>query len=314
MMSSVRGSRTPWQELSNWGCPLPESRPWPLLPDDGLTLHHISDTHIGYRPWSYAESDHMLDDLNYGLIGPVDAMVHTGDIVDGADLGTEDVYAEGWLYDAARNAHSLWAMGNHDVRTRVPHTRAAWEHAYGRSANTFLDVDGYRIVTWAVDDHTWDDDWIVPDATWDWLDDVIGAAPGPVVLAQHFPPWELTNWRVNSLQPSAKLADLVGTYPAVAGMLCGHMHWEIEDTRAARFVEIGGRSLPVLTDVSSMLSIDGQSRDISAQFQSYSAYVTLYSDRWEVRYRAHGTHGWSGPAGQRVTTLGLADAKVTRGM
>jgi hypothetical protein len=92
------------------------------------------------------------------------------------------------------------------------------------------------------------------------------------------------------------------------------MHWEISDTRAARFVEMGGRSLPVLTDVSSMLSISDQSRDRSGQYQSYSAYVTLLPDRWEVRYRAHGTHAWSGPGGQRVTTLDLASGTVSRGM
>lgn len=291
-----------------------QTRPWPLLPDDGVTLHHVSDTHIGYRPWSYAESDHMLDDLDHGLIGPVDAMIHTGDIIDGADVDTEDRYAFEWLDQAARLQPDLWAMGNHDVRTRDPHTRAAWELAYGRNANTYIDVAGYRIVTFAVDDHTWDDDWIVPGVTWNWLDSVIMDAPGPVILAQHFPPWELTNWEVNSLQPADRLDDVISGHPAVVGMLCGHMHWEINDTRAARFVTIGGRAIPVLTDVSSMLSLDGHSRDESAQIQSHSAYVTLYPDRWEVRYRAHGTHAWSGPAGQRVTTLNLADATVTRGM
>jgi len=56
------------------------------------------------------------------------------------------------------------------------------------------------------------------------------------------------------------------------------------------------------------------SRDQSAQLQSHSAYVTVLEDRWEVRYRAHGTHAWSGPNGQRVTTLDLQTRKVRRSM
>jgi hypothetical protein len=93
------------------------------------------------------------------------------------------------------------------------------------------------------------------------------------------------------------------------------MHWVLDDTRAARFVTMGGRVLPVLTDISSMLSLGGTlNRDQSAQVQSYSAYVTLRPDRWEIRYRAHGTRAWGGPGGQRVTTLGLAAGTITHSM
>lgn len=290
------------------------TRPWPLLPSDGVTLHHVSDTHFGYRPWSYAEGDHMLADLQHGLIDQVAAFVHTGDIVDGPELTVADPYAQSWLPAAANGKPSIWAIGNHDLHLRSTHSRAAWETSYGRSGNTFIDVDGYRIITFAVDVFNDGDLWTVPAATWSWLAATIESASGPVILAEHFPPDELLNWPANSLQPSATFANIIGDHPQVVGMLCGHMHWEINDTRAARFVTIAGRSIPVLTDVSSMLSISGDSRDMSGQFQSLSAYVTLYEDRWEVRYRAHGTHAWSGPGGQRVTTLDLVAGTVSRGM
>lgn len=296
-----------------------ETRPWPIPPSDGLLIHHVSDTHFGYRPWSYGEGDSMQDDLLDNLVPAADVFVHTGDIVDGeADQlshAREDAYALRWLHRAARGAPSLWAMGNHDVRERRVHTRAEWERIYRRPANTFVDVQGVRLVTFAVDTFTGNSTpWVVPAETWAWLDTVIAAASGPCILVDHYPPAELGVGSANHVQPASSLNDLVSGHPNIMGMLCGHMHSELDDPNAAQFLTIGGRALPVLTDISSMLSLDGRSRDQSAQIQSHSAYVTVLEDRWEVRYRAHGTHAWSGPEGQRVTTLDLASGTVTRSM
>lgn len=290
------------------------TRSWPLPPTDGLLIHHVSDTHFGYRTWSYAESDHMLDDVRKGLVPTPDLFVHTGDITDNG-AGAEDRYAVPWLQQASRFAPSLVAMGNHDIRARAVHTRATWEKTYRRKANSFIDIQGVRFVTFAVDDFTGNSTpWVVPTATWSWLDTVVGAAPGPVVLVDHYPPAELGVAAENYLQPAATLSTFVGDHPAIVGMLCGHMHSDLADPAAAQFLTIGGRQIPVLTDISSMLSLDGHSRDQSAQIQSHSAYVTIREGRWEVRYRAHGTHAWSGPGGNRVTTLDLVAATVTRGM
>jgi Icc protein len=291
-----------------------QTRPWPIPPADGLLIHHVSDTHFGYRPWSYAEGTHMGADLLDNLVPAPDVFVHTGDITDhGAPA--EDAYALPWLHRAARGAPSLVAMGNHDVRDRPVHTRATWEKAYRRSANTFVDVGGVRLVTFAVDEFTGTStSWVVPAATWAWLDEVVSAASGPVILVDHYPPAELGVGTANYLQPAGNLDDLVSGHPAIVGMLCGHMHKDLTDPAAAQFLTIGGRPLPVLCDISSMLSLGALGRDQSAQLQSHSAYVTVREDRWEVRYRAHGTHAWSGPGGMRVTTLDLAAATVTRGM
>lgn len=290
------------------------TRPWPLPPTDGLLIQHISDTHLGYRSWSYAEGDSMLDDIRRGLVPTPDLFVHTGDVADNG-AAEEDRYSIPWLQQASRFAPTLVAMGNHDIRARVSHTRQTWEKTYRRKANTFLDVQGVRFVTFAVDDFTGlSTPWVVPAATWDWLNTVVGAASGPVVLVDHYPPQELGVSSENYLQPAAELDDLVSGHSNITGMLCGHMHLELTDPAAAAFLTIGGRSIPVLTDISSMLSLDGHSRDQSAQIQSHSAYVTIREDRWEIRYRAHGTHAWSGPDGWRVTTLDLAAGTVVRGM
>jgi 3',5'-cyclic-AMP phosphodiesterase len=291
------------------------TRPWPLPPSDGLLVHHVSDTHFGYRPWSQAEGDHLEDDLLDNLVPVPDLQVHTGDVTDNGATA-EDRYSLRWLHRLARGAPQLVAMGNHDVRARKVHTRAEWERLYHRKANSYVDVQGVRFVTFAVDDYTGlSTPWVVPAATWAWLDTVVSAAPGPVVLVEHYPPQELAGVTPeNYLQPASTFDTFVGDHPSIVGLLCGHMHMELADPNAAQFLTIGGRPLPVLCDISSMLSLDGRSRDQSAQIQSHSAYVTMREDRWEVRYRAHGTHAWSGPGGQRVTTLDLASATVTRGM
>lgn len=257
----------------------------------------------------------MADDIEQGLIPAVDVMVHTGDIVDGPNLTTEDAYAKDWMGRAGKGVPDVWACGNHDLRDRSPKTRAAWEAVYGRSANTFVDVAGWRIVTWAVDSHIMNADWVIPEATWDWLDSVIGPAPGPVLLAEHYPLWELGVSAMNCVQPASRMAELISDYPAVAGMIAGHMHWEIEDARAAKFVPVGNRpSFPIVTDVSSMLSISPLTRDQSGQLPSISTYIRMAEDRWEVRYRMHGPHAWGGPAGMRVTTMHLDTGLVSHTM
>lgn len=256
----------------------------------------------------------MLADMEQGLVPVPDVMVHTGDITD-RGAAAEDTYAIGWLKKAAKLAPQLVAMGNHDVRARQVHTRKEWERVYQRKANTFVDVDGHRLVTFAVDDFTGHTTpWVVPEATWTWLNRVVDEAPGKVILVDHYPPQELGVKPENALQPQSRLDTLIGDHKKITGMLCGHMHWHIDDPRAAKFVRIGGRPIPVLTDISSMLTLGGLDRDQSAQVQSHSAYVTVHDDRWQIRYRAHGTHAWSGPDGRRVTTLDLRTGTVRRAM
>jgi hypothetical protein len=168
---------------------------------------------------------------------------------------------------------------------------------------------------WAVDTHVTNTNWVIPDATWNWLDSVIGTAPGPVLLADHYPLWELGVAAVNAVQPTARMAELISEHPNVAGMIAGHMHWEIGDSRQARFVQVGNRDLfPIVTDVSSMLSISSLTRDQSAQLPSISTVISMSPERWELRYRLHGPHAWGGPGGSRVTTMCLETGQVTRSM
>lgn len=293
------------------------TRPWPLIrPGDAVLVHHVSDTHAGYRSWSESELATMLQDVREGLIPDVDLFLHTGDITDhGTD--EEDVLALGWLNSVGgRAVTSLWTMGNHDIWVRPVHTRATWESVYGRSANTLTDVRGIRFVTFAVDSMTMNSQlWQPPESTWDWVDAVTKSFNGPVVICNHYPPQELGVSDLNALFPPARLNELVGDNPNIIGFMCGHMHLDLVEPRLASFLTLGGRALPVLCDISSMLSLEGEpGRDQSAAIESISAYVEIRPEAWRIHYRRHGSHAWSGPSGQRVTTMDLRAATVTRGM
>lgn len=296
------------------------TRPWPLVPvpdGDTVLVHHVSDTHFGYRPWSLTESDSMLQDLRDGLVPAVDLFLHTGDIVDGKDYGVEDDYAVGWLNTAGGPAtQSLWTMGNHDIRSRVVHTRATWEAKYGRSVNEYRDVKGTRFITFAVDNFSPTDYlWQPTAATWSWVDARTNEFNGPVVIVNHYPPKEIGVLDQDALITAAQLNTLVGDNPNIIGFMCGHMHFDLNEPRLASFLTLGGRKLPVLCDISSMLSLEGEAgRDQSAKIQSTSAYVEMRDGIWRVHYRRHGGHAWGGPHDQRVTTMDLQAGTVTRGM
>jgi hypothetical protein len=287
-----------------------------ISPSDAVLVNHVSDTHFGYRPWSYAEGDHMLRDYHEGLVPDVDLFLHTGDITDhGTD--EEDDYTLTWLGQAGAKAdQSLWAMGNHDIWVRPVHTRATWEARYGRSANTYVDVKGIRFITFAVDSMTMNSQlWAPPESTWSWVDSVTNSFNGPVVITNHYPPQEIGVTDLNALFPPARLNELIGDNPNIIGFMCGHMHLDLGEPRLASFFTLGGRKLPVLTDISAMLSLEGEpGRDESGQVQSTSAYVEITPKVWRVRYRRHGAHAWGGPNDLRVTTMDLSTATVTRSM
>jgi len=304
-------------------------RRWPGLPRDGFTVHHLSDAHIGYAPWSADVLDGATDDFTAALIDHVRVVVHTGDMTDdggqasgegGAPAGTEqDRIALSWLTRSACGKPDLWCTGNHDLRDRVPNTRAAWEAVYGRDANTFVDVGEWRFIALSPDacgkgtSPEGGDPWTIPRSTLDWVDATITAHSGPVMLCCHYPPEEFGTQYV---EPAPGITDLVSSHPNVYGYLTGHMHWWVGDTRHARTVRMGNRrNFPVVLSPSQGLSTGGVHTpdlgyDEAARYPVWSMYHTLYDDRWEIRYRCHGRRMWSGPPGFALTTLNLSTGAV----
>lgn len=300
-----------------------QSRPWPVPSAEATTIHHVSDGHYAYRSWSTAEHDHMRADILDGLMPAVHASVNTGDISDGTyntsglPLDVQDAYLVPWLHDVAKGVPTLWTPGNHDYRDRPPYTKEAWEAVYGQPVLKVLDLADYRLIGFGPDYYTGNGSWwVIPDSTFAWIDAQAQASPNPVIIVNHYPPAELVdgnNWL--SVQPPDAFTAVIDANPKVVGLLCGHMHYELDSFQAAQFVTLGSRTVPVVCDVSSMLSLpSGYSRDMSGQVPSTSAYVSLLGDRWEVRYRGHGPRAWVGPGGARLTTMDLATATISYGM
>jgi calcineurin-like phosphoesterase family protein len=288
-------------------------RPWPIPEPQGVLIHHVSDPHIGYRKWSYAEMDRMLADMT-GM-PPVDVVVVTGDVIDDTSDGSQPLaeqnsYAVPFLANLAGSAPMVVAPGNHDLYDCV--TRSAWETTYGRTANTYVDVGPYRFVTFCPDTFTGDDSWIIPDSTWTWLDGVC-TTPQNVVLCDHYPPYELGMGLANSLQPPANLDALVSGHSNIVGMLAGHMHFPVENAQSTQMLSIGGRMLPVVTDNSSVFT-EPLVRDQLARLQTITTYIDMTPETWQIHYRFHGTRAWSGPSGLRVTTMNLNTGQISHGM
>lgn len=295
-------------------------RPWPIppVPADALVLHHHSDTHFRYRQWTDGEAQLVLDDINHGLVPAVHASVHTGDIIDGnTGVGTttsQDSVALPWMQAVDGPVPRIWALGNHDLAGRSPATAAAWADAYGQPANAFIDVQGVRLVAFAPEVYTDDAHWTITDATWSWMDSVVSATPGPVVLLNHYPAAELGMGPGNSIQPTATLTAFLGSHPSICGMLTGHMHFPCEDSRAVQVFNVAGRNIAHISDVSDLMTLNvAMSRDTMARLETITSYITVLPDQWQIRYRRHGQHAWSGPEGLRVTTVDLIAGTVVHG-
>lgn len=300
------------------------TRTWPLPQADpgGITIHQLSDTHIRYQSWADAETDHMLRDVERGLVPLPDALVHTGDIIDGTHwagsigpLSGQDSYAKTWLTSIARGVPSLWVPGNHDLWDRPNRLRSEWESVYGRPGNSYVDLPGLRIVGFCPDFHTSPDEvWQLDANTLTWIDETCGSTSNPVLLCDHYPPAELGV--SSTIQPANSFADLISSHSNIMGMLTGHLHLNMDSANSTVFLSIGNRSkFPVVSDVSSLFSSTLTDRNQSARVPTTSWFVIIYpGDRWEIRYRMHGKHLWSGPNGFRRTVMDLTTGSITHTM
>jgi len=75
-----------------------------------------------------------------------------------------------------------------------------------------------------------------------WLEEVLSEQPDrPTLLFIHHPPFDVGDHYVGGYRRSgeaAALTDLVSRHPQVEGMLCGHVHWPIEQQWAGTSARI----------------------------------------------------------------------------
>lgn len=316
------------------------TRPWPLPPRDALaTVHQITDSHMGYGdPYNVDDTAKKMAaarDMSSVFIRHLDGWVHTGDITDdggGTDPGeaTQDARSLDWLAQVDPGLPSVWCPGNHDLRDRdgdigsnPAYTTDAWEYAYGRPANGVVDMGGVRVVHFAPPQLTWDQDqangWAISPERLSWIDQQCQAADRPVILANHYPIAEVNEshgWTASSyLQPRGNIAGIIDANPTVAGMICGHTHYETTDVRSVEALTIGSRR--IIHIVGPSLALTGPPMHTgyadSVSVPQRSLYISVLDPtRWQIRYRSHTPGRWEGVDGWRVTTIDSITGEETR--
>ncbi|MEO7587829.1 MAG: phosphodiesterase [Arachnia sp.] len=202
-------------------------------------LVHISDTHfvppgrlLGDVVDARGHLAELLDGLEAASVHP-SAIIFTGDL---ADRGEADAYRS--LRDvvepvAARlGAHVIWAVGNHDDRTRmrtelleVPSSMEPYDHV--------VLLGGLRIIVLDTSVPGWHYGEIEP-AQLEWLRGVLAVpAPEGSILALHHPPVPC----VQDLAVTVELRDQAALADVLRGsdvrtIIGGHLHYSTAATFA----------------------------------------------------------------------------------
>ncbi|BBC32073.1 3',5'-cyclic adenosine monophosphate phosphodiesterase CpdA [Streptomyces graminofaciens] len=206
-----------------------------------LVLAHISDLHLDGTERATRRAERVRD-LLWGLPGPVDALLVTGDI---ADHGTEAEYEEAARLLGLRGAGApfpvLTCPGNHDSRGPYRKALLGVPAAEGpvNSAQVFDDA----AVLMCDSSVPGRDEGELDAGTYAWIEETLDELGGelPVLLAFHHPPVALHHPLPDAyrLGRPAALAALLERRPEIAGLITGHAHTPAATTFAGRPLAVG---------------------------------------------------------------------------
>lgn len=286
--------------------------PWEGFPRDGVTLWHVTDSHINFAPgipvWSYPRMNAIAADLDEtAQLAGMAARIHTGDITEHGKTDQVDA-ANTWINTNMVGMPSMLVYGNHDFGNGwvdYKKDRPAVEADYGgRSAlsDVYCGPPDMRVRLLGIAPDSYDttvsNDWMIPPATVAWLDARLAEdRTTPTFICCHF--------SMAETQPEADFADLLSAYPQVCGWICGHAHFQVTDPKAVMSLAIGNRTaFPQFCGPSPTKTL-GVASGECAQWP-YRSFVITYrdADRIEVRYRDHGARLWvPGEFGAQATIL-----------
>lgn len=283
-------------------------RTWPN-PSNGVTLCHITDTHVGQRDetdWRFPTIAADMERLGVTTQG----VVHTGDMCDWDETpptGSPEVSQYRAWRDPLRTALGVpWSEvpGNHDLQSfqsRKTWTSQQWATAMGyASANTVTIMGGVWVIgtappQWAGFDG---DKFTLDAATLTWLDQQLTAAgSNPVIITAHVPPVEQYPSAPDQILPAASFANIVGSHSNVKMILSGHRHSNIWTDNAHSSIQtIGGKKVFCLNGPAAGGIMFGYGDPYTlAPWRSpcLSTYVTYYGDAVGVRWRDQMAGRWS---------------------
>ncbi|MDO5645717.1 MAG: metallophosphoesterase [Dermabacter sp.] len=237
-----------------------------------MRILHLSDTHVIDPQAPLTERLHygridaaaalagVLERL--GAVGPLDAIVHTGDVSNDGSATSYRLVHDALAAFAREHGDPplAVAMGNHDQAAPFAEVFGPGEiREFGSRGQRFLDrvvplAGGGRIVVL---------DTSVPRAGWGtleepqlaWLDAALAErAEGPTLIALHHPPVRVPSRLFQGLSLGSETEDLGGAYAAdlarlVEGradaILAGHLHYAL----ASQFAGIPVHVAPGVTNV-----------------------------------------------------------------
>ena len=240
-------------------------------------IAHVSDIHVDNSPRSVDRTRAVFAYLD-ALPGDLDAVIVTGDI---ADHGLDAEYET--VRELTRSRHPvLVCPGNHDDREAFRRSLLGVE-ASPEPVNAVLRTP--EVVVALVDSSIpRKDDGFVEDTTLAWLEAELARTPEsvPVLIGFHHPPVPLHTPYVDAIRQfgAERLAEVVGRFPNVAALLCGHAHTAAATTFA-------GLPLLVAPGVASTmrLPVEGEGPLFTNQPPAFAFHVVDDERRVTTHYR-----------------------------
>lgn len=287
-------------------------REWPI-PDASRTIHLIGDLHVGEM------TQQRLDIVSAGLLSPfVPAQpvchLQLGDTTQDA-TAEQDATVQAWLDTLDAPWYTL--CGNHDLKNYATNvttrTGDEWAAAYGYAdQNYIVDLGICTLIVVGPDNLTGGSGQInLTQTTLDWLDTTLAGTDDRCLIACHAPLYTtvLTSDYVGgfaSTQEAFYVHDdtdiraVLAEHDNALAWLSGHTHSALDATDLVKRETVGERTIATING-SALVWNGANSADFGDPL--ITMYLTLLDDRLEVRFRDHGAGVWTGPNGQRVSTV-----------
>lgn len=284
---------------------------WPY-PDlrNTVTVHHITDSHIGYRDALTADwHDNIAQDSERLKIAGHVGHIHTGDFVETWSGNTNDARFKAFR-DTIKGDGLPWAdvPGNHDlgdyaaVTSRTPD---AWAAAVGgRAKARSVTLMGGIAVIGLPNPWTYTTQFVNNPVTADdltWLDQQLTALGGTMAWVCFHEPPAGTVPSSEGIEPLASIDAVLGAHSNVIGILSGHWHRQVENPDQVQVQDRGGKRIYVVTGPSA-LGIRGDYGwpEQAANAAATSLWVSYGGDFIDVRWRHHLGRRWTDSAGTFV--------------
>lgn len=276
------------------------SRRWPI-PSPSRTIHIVGDP----QGISATRKGMVLADLALSAVPDVAHRVCVGDLV--AGQGEAHRFPAAIAFMDAMGSGQWWScVGNHDYdyQSPTPDPDAAAANM-GMPGKDFSVDLGYAVlvVTYVRAASTYD-----PSNPYDptWLGTELDKYPDRTCLVVAHPPLvkEFADDGGTGLAPEVDaIMAVLDSRPQAKAWLSGHTHWGIEFSRnLALTVDTGSRAIAQINGGSLYYTTPG----VDWTDRLWSAYLTVESDRLEVRFRDHGAHQWvNANGGGRLWTFPL---------